>query len=172
MILANHLLALQNTTQREGGSLGVPGEIIIASAIACALLTATVLLLTRYRHKKEPMVLRERDAREQMQVLCPDGWSARIVIYGSGAPMPDDAPPSGEQHVCIEWAEYEHSQGGNAEVAVARRMWSRTITGALRGMIADRQLDLELEEIERRVIQDDDGGGETGPSAAGAAGSS
>jgi hypothetical protein len=33
-------------------------------------------------------------------------------------------------------------------------MWARTITGALRGMLADRQLDVELEEIERRVLQD------------------
>jgi hypothetical protein len=33
-------------------------------------------------------------------------------------------------------------------------MWARTITGALRGMLADRQLDVELEQIEKRVLED------------------
>jgi hypothetical protein len=53
-------------------------------------------------------------------------------------------------------------------VAVARRMWARTIAGALRGMLADRELDVELEKIERKVIEDTtEGGSETSPPAAG-----
>jgi hypothetical protein len=154
---------MQNTTQKSGGSLGVSIEIVAATALACLLLTATILLLTKFRRRRDAMVVREWQAREQMQKLCPDGWSARIVLYGDGAPLPDDAP-AGERNVCVEWAEYESDPAGRPEVAVARRMWARTITGALRGMLADRQLDVELEKIERKVIE---GGGETSPPAAG-----
>jgi hypothetical protein len=167
-----HILALQNTPQESGGGLGVPLEIIGATVLACALLTATVLLLTRFRRKRDPMFMRERYMREEMQELCPDGWQARIVLYGDGAPMPDDVPGDGDRNVCVEWAEYETDEAGHTEIAVARRMWARTITGALRGMIADRKLDIELEKIERQVIEDssDQHGGGTGPPATGSHG--
>jgi hypothetical protein len=159
MIPALHILAQQNVPQEKGGGLGVSIEIVAAMVLACALLTATVLLLSRYRRRKDAMAIRESLARERMQELCPDGWTARIVLYGDGAPLPDDAP-SGDRKVCVEWAEYEHDAAGHTDVAVARRMWSRTITGALRGMLADRELDMELEKIEQKVIGD-------GPPAAG-----
>jgi hypothetical protein len=163
-----HILALQNAPQRSGGSLGVSIEIVAATVLACALLTATVLLLTRFRRRREPMITREWQARERMQELCPDGWRARIVLYGDGAPLPDDAPSTGDRNVCVEWTEYEADPAGHTEVAVARRMWSRTIAGALRGMLADRELDVELEQIERKVFEDtSEGGGETGPPATG-----
>jgi hypothetical protein len=165
MIEALHILALQNTTQQKGGGLGVSVEILGAAVLACVLLTATVLLLSRYRRRRDSMLIRESRARQRMQELCPDGWMARIMLYGEGAPLPDDVP-SGERKVCVEWAEYEHDAAGHTDVAVARRMWSRTITGALRGMLADRELDLELEKIERKVIEDTSGGGGTGPDAA------
>ena len=67
----------------------------------------------------------------------------------------------------MEWTEFETDPAGHTEVAVARRMWARTITGALRGMVADRELDAELEKIERKVIEDSAEGGETSPPAAG-----
>jgi hypothetical protein len=148
--------------------LGVSIEIVGAAVLACALLTATVLLLSRFRRRRDAMVVREWQARERMQELCPKGWSARIVLYGKGAPLPDDAPPVGERNVCVEWTEYDSDSSGRTEVAVARRMWARTITGALRGMLADRELDVELERIEQKVISDTSGGGgETAPPAAG-----
>ena len=153
---ALHTLALQNTPQKSGGGLGVSIEIVAATVLACALLTATVLLLTRFRRRHDPALMREWHAREQMQELCPNGWTARIVLYGDGAPMPDDAP-SGDRNVCVEWTEYEPDPEGHTEVAVARRMWARTITGALRGMLADRQLDRELEQIEQKVIHESAG---------------
>jgi hypothetical protein len=167
MTSALHILAQQNTTQQSGGNLGVSIEIVGATLLACALLTATVLLLSRYKRRRDEMILREWRARERMQELCPEGWSARIILYGEGAPLPDDAPSLGERTVCVEWAEYQHDAAGHTEVAVARRMWARTITGALRGMLADRELDVELEKIEQRVIEDTSEGGETGPPAAG-----
>jgi hypothetical protein len=160
MLGALHTLALQNVPQEKGGGLGVSLEIIGATVLACALLTATVLLLSRYKQRRDMMVLRERQARREMQELCPDGWAARIVLYGDGAPLPDDAP--GGRKVCVEWTEYESDRAGHTGVAVARRMWARTITGALRGMLADRQLDIELEKIERKVLEDPSGLGRDG----------
>ena len=166
MILGLHILAAQNVPQEKGGGLGLSIEIVGATVLACALLTATVLL-SRYKRRRDEMMVREWRARERMQELCPDGWAARIVLYGDGAPLPDDAPSAGERNVCVEWTEYEHDAAGHTEVAVARRMWARTITGALRGMLADRELDVELEKIERKVIGDSSEGGETGPPATG-----
>jgi hypothetical protein len=154
-----HILALQNVPQEKGGGLGVSIEIIAATVLACAILTATILLLTRFRRRRDAALFRESHAREQMQELCPNGWTARIVLYGDGAPLPDDAPSERDRTVCVEWIEYEPDQAGHTEVAVARRMWAKTITGALRGMLADRQLDHELEEIEQRVLQDQDAPG-------------
>jgi hypothetical protein len=159
MIASLHILALQNTPQKTGGGLGLSIEIVGATVLACALLTATVLLLSRYKRRRDAMVVREGAARQRMQELCPDGWSARIVLYGEGAPLPDDSP-GGERKVCVEWAEYEHDAAGHTDVAVARRMWARTISGALRGMLADRELDVELEKIERKVIEEASGGRE------------
>ena len=152
MTSALQIVGLQNTPQQSGGGLGVSVEILGATLLACALLTVTVLALSRYRRRKDAMILRERQARSQMQELCPDGWAARIILYGDGAPLPDDAP--GGRNVCVEWTEYESDSSGHTEVAVARRMWARTIAGALRGMLADRQLDIELEQIEKRVLKD------------------
>jgi hypothetical protein len=165
-----YTLAVQTGPQEKGGGLGVPLEIIGATVLACALLTATVLLLSKYKRRRDLMVLRERQARKEMQELCPDGWSARIVLYGEGAPLPDDAP--GGRKVCVEWTEYESDSAGHTGVAVARRMWARTIPGALRGMLADRQLDIELEKIERKVMEDFSDGGGTGPPASGSPGTS
>jgi hypothetical protein len=167
MTFGLHILALQNVPQEKGGSLGVSVEIIGATVLACALLTATVLLLSKYKRRRDAMIVREWQARKRMQELCPEGWTARIMLYGEGAPLPDDAPTAGERSVCVEWAEYEHDAAGHTEVAVARRMWARTITGALRGMLADRELDVELEKIEQKVIEDTSEGGETGPPATG-----
>jgi hypothetical protein len=165
MLGALHTLAVQTVPQEKGGGVGVSIEIVGAMVLACALLTATVLLLSRYKRRRDLMIVRERQARREMQELCPDGWAARIVLYGDGAPLPDDAP--GERKVCVEWTEYESDSAGHTGVAVARRMWARTITGALRGMLADRQLDIELEKIEQKALEDMSDGGGTGPPAAG-----
>ncbi len=161
------ILAIQREVPGADPGPGVSLEIIGATIVACLLLTAAVLLLSKYRQRRDAMVMRERRARERMQELCPDGWSARILLYGDGAPLPDDAPGESDRKVCVEWTEYESDSAGHTEVAVARRMWARTITGALRGMLADRELDVELERIERKVIEDASEGGETGPPAAG-----
>jgi hypothetical protein len=163
---ALHILALQDPAQQSGGGLEASAEILGAALVACALLAATVLLLSRYKRRRDVMMIREWQARDRMQELCPQGWSARIMLYGHGAPRPDDAPSVDGRSVCVEWTEYERDVAGHTQVAVARRMWARTITGALRGMLADRELDAELERIERKVIEGASGG-ETSPPAAG-----
>jgi hypothetical protein len=160
--MMSSVLAMQNAPRTPPhGGLGVPFEILGAAVLACGLLTATILLLSRFQKRRDRMILREHHARAQMEELCPNGWTARITLYGKEAPLPDDAPPSGEQLVCVEWTEFESTPEGRSEVAVARRMWSRTIAGALRGMIADRRLDFELEQIEQIAAED----GEPGPPA-------
>jgi hypothetical protein len=158
---ALQIVAVSSAPQEKGGGLGVSAEILGATILACLILTATVLLLSRHRKRRDALIVRERAAREQMQELCPNGWTARIVVYGEGAPMPDDVPSSDRQ-VCVEWAEYEPDSAGHNQVAVARRMWAKTISGALRGIVADRQLDHELEEIERSVAEESTSGDDRG----------
>ena len=75
MTPALHILGLQNTVQKSGGGLGVSIEIVGATVLACALLTATVLLLSRFKRRRDAMFVREWQARERMQELCPNGWS-------------------------------------------------------------------------------------------------
>ena len=63
MLDAIHTLALQNVPQQKGGGLGVSVEVLGATLLACALLTVTVLLLSRYKQRRDQLVLRERQAR-------------------------------------------------------------------------------------------------------------
>jgi hypothetical protein len=138
------------------GGVGVPAEIVIAVGAACLLLALTVLALGKLQRRRDPLEVNERETRVEMNRLCPDGWSTRITIYGDRSPLPDDAPPAEEgRRVCVEWTEYAATETGGRRVAVARRMWARTIPGALRGVIADRRLDAQLEEIERTATVED-----------------
>jgi hypothetical protein len=76
-----------------------------------------------------------------------------ITLYGWGAPMPDDAPPSRVPLVELEWKQFDEQPG---QVAVARRVWARTIGEALQTMVEDRQTDLALEQIEEDAARDAD----------------
>jgi hypothetical protein len=81
-----------------------------------------------------------------MGELCPGGWRARIVL--------DAADPSfagARAPVALDWAELEDDSG---RVAVSRRVWARTIPDALEAMVADRQTDETLEQIERGEAAD------------------
>ena len=64
-----HTVAMQNTTQQSGGSLGVSIEIVGATVLACVLLTATVLVLTKFRRRRDPMFFRE-PARPHVARCC------------------------------------------------------------------------------------------------------
>jgi hypothetical protein len=118
----------------------------IGLALGVAALTA-VLLLGRRRRRRRPS--EESRTWAAMDDLCGDGWTAQLTLYGDRAPLPDDAPDIPGVRVRVEWAELEENEYGEREVAVARRFWSRSVGAALRTLVQDRDLDHQLEEIER-----------------------
>ena len=85
-----------------------------------------------------------------MGELCPSGWKAQVTIYGWGAPVPPDAPPSRTPLVELEWSQYDEQTG---QVAVARRVWAPSIADALQVMVDDRRTDLSLEQIEQEAAE-------------------
>jgi hypothetical protein len=152
--LAAHsfVLALQDTRYTaHGGEAG--------SALALLALVPVAGLLwwvDRYRGRRRPRRPADREwrARALMSELCPHGWTAEIAVYGWGAPPPEDAPPSPVPLVSLTWSEYEDDGAGGARKVVARRLWARSVADALEAMIADRRLDLELEQIEHQADRD------------------
>jgi hypothetical protein len=104
----------------------------------------------------------EKRARAAMDELCPQGWRADITIYGWGAPIPKDAPPSRTPQICVEWGELREGMGDpwddelhSTQMTVVRRVWAPTVKAALWAMVRDRGMDAALEEIERGVDFDD-----------------
>jgi hypothetical protein len=90
-----------------------------------------------------------------MEELCPGGWKAQITVYGLHAPRPEDAPRIPGPLVALEWSEYDENDPAG-RVAVVRRVWERSIAAAQARMVAERRLDLTLEEAEQRFFEDDD----------------
>ena len=86
-----------------------------------------------------------------MGELCPHGWQAQIKLYGWGAPVPDDAPPSRVPLVELKWERFDDEFG---RVAVARRVWAPTIAQALQAMVDDRRTDIALEQIEESMAEE------------------
>jgi hypothetical protein len=84
-----------------------------------------------------------------MERLCRQGWTAQLTLYGKQAPLPGDAPDVDGVRVRLDWTELAEDEDGAREPAVARRLWSRNISKALRAMVEDRRIDQQLEEIER-----------------------
>ena len=126
-------------------------EIALAVALLALLAGATALLVRRRRRRGRP-VADQWGALAVMGELCPHGWQAQITLYGWGAPVPSDAPPSRAPLVELEWKQFdEHSE----QVVVARRAWAETIPEALQVMVEDRRTDLTLEQIERAAGGED-----------------
>jgi len=121
---------------------------IVLLTVGCVLIGRH---LRRRRRRIEP-VGDQWQALAVMGELCPHGWTAQITLYGWGAPVPDDAPPSRVPLVELEWKQYEEESG---RVAVTRRVWAPTIGDALQIMVDDRLTDLTLEQIEQ-AAQDGD----------------
>jgi hypothetical protein len=80
----------------------------------------------------------ELRARTLMSELCPHGWRAQITM-------------SEGSRVALDWAELEDESG---QPAVLRRVWAPTIVDALEAMVADRQTDETLEQIEQGAMAD------------------
>ena len=125
----------------------------VALLIAVLAFAAAVsLLYLRRRSRRRRPVEDEWSALAVMGELCPYGWQAQVTLYGWGAPVPSDAPPSRAPLVELEWKQYEEDSG---RVAVARRVWAPSIGEALQAMVEDRRTDVTLEQIEQAAEQED-----------------
>jgi hypothetical protein len=131
---------------------------VLGTFLLGALAIAVALLWARLHRRRDRMTLDENRVRAAMEELCREGWTAQLTLYGSRTPLPGDAPEIKGLRVRIDWAELTRAGGGSREVAVARRLWARSIAGGLRAMVEDRRIDQQLEQIERAV-------GEEGPGA-------
>jgi hypothetical protein len=126
----------------QGGHARAPLYETFVIALVITLLALGVAQIATY--------LRRRHQRPQPVT---DGWQAQMTLYGWGAPVPDDAPPSRVPLVELEWKQFDEEPG---KVAVERRVWAPTIDAALRNMVDDRRTDVTLEQIEQAAAQDDD----------------
>jgi hypothetical protein len=135
----------------RGGSVPAPlyetfviVPVIILLAIGCVL----IAIYLRRQHRRPKPVADQWSALAVMGELCPHGWQAQITLYGWGAPVPPDAPPSRVPLVELEWKQFDEEPG---LVAVARRVWAPTIGEALQQMVDDRRTDITLEQIEAQA---------------------
>src|ERR1700720_2693318 len=64
--------------------------LILAMTAACVL----IALYLRRRQRRPRPVADQWQALAVMGELCPHGWQAQITLYGWGAPVPANAPPS------------------------------------------------------------------------------
>jgi hypothetical protein len=92
-------------------------------------------------------------------------WSAIVLASGvqGGKAKPTDAVVVAlaiAPLVELEWKQYDEEPG---RVAIARRVWARTIPEALQIMIDDRRTDLTLEEIEAAAEEGGDSLWDDGP---------
>ena len=133
----------------RGGSTYAPlyetFVIVPLIAVMTAACVAIGIYLRRRQRRPKP-VADQWQALAVMGELCPHGWQAQITLYGWGAPVPDDAPPSRVPLVELEWKQFDEEPG---RIAVARRVWAPTIGEALQSMVDDRRTDIALEQIER-----------------------
>ncbi len=139
----------------QGGHARAPlyETFVIALVITLmALGVAQIATYLRRRHARPKPVSDEWQALAVMGELCPDGWQAQMTLYGWGAPVPDDAPPSRAPLVELEWKQFDEEPG---RVAVERRVWASTIGEALQTMVDDRRTDITLEQIEQAAAEDD-----------------
>ncbi len=149
-------LAGQVLASYRGGSTYAPlyetfviVPMIVLMCVACVL----IALHLRRRYRRPKPVTDQWQASAVMGELCPHGWQAQINLYGWGAPVPADAPPSRVPLVELEWRQFDEESG---RVAVVRRVWASTIGEALQMMVDERRTDLTLEQIEQRATEDGD----------------
>jgi hypothetical protein len=136
----------QQTTPPETGLNAAEAAFF---ALVLVALLAIGSMIVAGRRSRRARAFEESRAWVVMDELCREGWTAQLTLYGSGAPLPGDSPDLDRVRVRLDWAELASGADGKRGPAVERRLWARTVAGALSGMVADRRLDLELEEIER-----------------------
>jgi hypothetical protein len=141
-----------------GGHFQAPGyETVLVALVVVALLAACVLIaISLGRHHPPPKpIANQWQALAVMGELCPHGWQAQITLYGWGAPVPADAPPSRVPPVELEWKQFDEEPRG---VEAARRLWAPTIGEALQAMVDARRTDITFEQLERALAEADDAG--------------
>jgi hypothetical protein len=139
----------------QGGNDPTPAYETVVIVLLIAAMTVACVLIVKYlrsRDRRPKPVSDQWQALAVMGELCAHGWQAQITLYGWGAPLPADAPPSPVPLVELEWKQFDEEYG---RVAVARRVWARTIGDALQKMVEDRQTDISLEMIEQAVADAD-----------------
>jgi hypothetical protein len=140
----------------QGGHAHAPAyETFVIVPLIAAMTVACVLIARHLRRRRRgsERVADHWQALAVMGELCPHGWQAQITLYGWGAPVPEDAPPSRVPLVELEWKQFDEHSG---QVAVARRVWAPSIGEALQSMVEGRRTDIALEQIERAAAEDDE----------------
>jgi hypothetical protein len=143
--------AIRSGSSAAGRSLAVVAQLELVLAGAVLLVLAGLLLsreLRRWRAARRPHGDEVR-ARALMGELCPNGWQARVTLYGSA----QASPRSDGALVAVDWFELP---GEHSEPPLTRRVWAPTIAEGLAGMVEDRRTDEVLERIERLANADDD----------------
>jgi hypothetical protein len=139
----------------RGGSTYAPlyeTFVIVSLIVVMTLACVAIGIYLRRRQRRPKPVADQWQALAVMGELCPHGWQAQITLYGWGAPIPPDAPPSRVPLIELEWTQYDEP----GHIAIARRVWAPTISQALQAMIEDRQTDITLEQIEQAANNDQD----------------
>jgi hypothetical protein len=139
----------------QGGHAPAPGhETFLIALVIAAMVAVSVLIFLYLRRRYRPKPVTDQwQALAVMGELCPHGWRAQINLYGWGAPVPEDAPPSRVPLIELEWKQFAEESG---QVLVARRVWAPTIAQALQAMVEDRWTDITFERIEQAVAGDED----------------
>jgi hypothetical protein len=94
----------------------------------------------------------EHRARAIMSELCPFGWQAQLTLFDTAGGKTAADGEGARAAVALDWAEL--SAHPMARPAVMRRVWAPTIAEALQAMVADRQTDEALEQIEQLAAAD------------------
>ncbi len=102
--------------------------VVVMLMVAMAMGSAALYIFLRRRPSSGVPVADEWRAQAVMGELCPHGWEAELTLYGWGAPLPADAPPSRAPLVRLEWRQFEE---GSERVLMARRVWAASIGEAL-----------------------------------------
>jgi hypothetical protein len=146
----------------RGGNRSAPGYetlVIGAAIVVMALACVPIFIYLRRRYRRPRPVGNQWQALAVMGELCAHSWQAQITLYGWGAPVPPEAPPSRVPLVELEWKQFEEDSD---RVAVARRVWAPTIEQALQMMVEDRRTDITFEQIEEAVAEEEDGWNDPG----------